>query len=76
MQVNLLKDGTFIWTTDQFHVAENFTMGHPQGWLARDHNAWIHSTAMIKRLQAMYNATMILGHDKEVAESLLGKVYT
>ncbi|KAJ5232046.1 beta-lactamase-like protein [Penicillium chermesinum] len=29
MQVNLDKDGTFIWTSDQFHVAENYELGHP-----------------------------------------------
>lgn len=76
MQVNLENDGTFIWTTDQFHVAENYEMNHPQGWLARDHNAWVKSTDMIRRLERMFKATMIFGHDKVVAERLMGKVYT
>ena len=75
MQVNLEKSGTFIWTTDQFHIAENYELSHPHGWLARDHNAWIRSLSMIQRLQRLFNATLIFGHDKGVAAKLMGKVY-
>ncbi len=71
MQVNLAKDGTFIWTTDQFHVAENYELTHPHGWLARDHTAWIRSHTMIKRLQRLYKARLIFGHDKTVVDGLL-----
>ena len=67
MQANLEKDGTFIWTTDQFHVAENYDLGHPHGGLARDHNAWFRSLNMIRRLQRLFNAKIIFGHDKDVA---------
>jgi glyoxylase-like metal-dependent hydrolase (beta-lactamase superfamily II) len=70
MQVNLEGDGTFIWTTDQFHIAENYELAHPHGWLARDHNAWIKSLKMIKRLQRTFNATLIFGHDKPTVEKL------
>jgi len=55
MQVNLEKDRTFIWTTDRFHIAENY----PHGWLARDHNAWIKSLKMIQRLQRMFKAELV-----------------
>lgn len=71
MQINLANDGPFIWTTDQFHVAENYELGHPHGGLARDHNAWYRSLNMIRRLQRLYNATLIFGHDKEVAFKLI-----
>lgn len=71
MQVNLDKDGTFIWTTDQFHVAENYELGHPHGGLARDHNAWYRSLNMTRRLQRLYNARLIYGHDKPTTFSLL-----
>ncbi|MBA7491855.1 N-acyl homoserine lactonase [subsurface metagenome] len=71
MQINLENDGTFIWTTDQFHVAENYEASQPQGWLARDHNAWIRSLRMIQRLQRLFNANLIFGHDKEVAEKFI-----
>ncbi|EAS34525.3 metallo-beta-lactamase superfamily protein [Coccidioides immitis RS] len=73
MQVNLEKDGTFIFTTDQFHIAENYEMAHPHGWLARDHSAWFNSLQMIKRLQRMFNAELVFGHDKEVANRLMSK---
>ncbi|KAF3021721.1 hypothetical protein E8E15_005055 [Penicillium rubens] len=71
MQVNLANDGPFIWTSDQFHVAENYELGHPHGGLARDHSAWYRSLSMIRRLQRLYNATLIFGHDTEVAFKLI-----
>lgn len=51
MQVNLNDSGTFIFTTDQYHVKENFEADMPQGWLARDHDNWVRSHQMIKALQ-------------------------
>jgi len=71
MQVNLEKDGTFIWTTDQFHIAENYELSHPHGWLARDHNAWIKSLKMVQRLQRLFKAELVYGHDKETAARLM-----
>ncbi|KAH8697584.1 beta-lactamase-like protein [Talaromyces proteolyticus] len=71
MQVNLEHDGTFIWTTDQFHVAENYELGHPHGGLARDHNAWFRSLNMIRRLQRLFNARLVFGHDKDVATKFM-----
>ncbi|CAG8116232.1 unnamed protein product [Penicillium nalgiovense] len=71
MQVNLANDGPFIWTSDQFHVAENYELGHPHGGLARDHSAWYRSLNMIRRLQRLYNATLVFGHDTEVAFKLI-----
>lgn len=66
LQINLEKDGTFIWTTDQFHVKENYEIGHPHGGLARDHNSWYRSLSLIRRLQLLFDAKLIFGHDKEV----------
>lgn len=51
MQVNLKESGTWIFTTDQYHVHENWESGIPQGWLARDHDDWVESDQMIKALQ-------------------------
>lgn len=73
MQVNLEKDGTFIFTTDQYHVKENHEAKHPQGWLARDHDSWVRSSTMISRLQRLFKATLMYGHDKDVAEALIAK---
>ncbi|RDL35488.1 Metallo-beta-lactamase superfamily protein [Venustampulla echinocandica] len=66
MQINLQQDGTFIFTTDQYHIKENFTESHPQGWLARDHTQWCRSNGMIKNLQAQFHATLVFGHDMDV----------
>lgn len=66
LQINLENDGTFIWTTDQFHVRENYDLGQPHGGLARDHNAWYRSLSLVRRLQRLFNAELIFGHDKEV----------
>lgn len=71
MQINLEKDGTFIWTTDMYHLADNYELGQPQGWLARDHFAWFRSSEMIKRMQKQFKATLIFGHDKDVAMRLM-----
>lgn len=71
MQVNLPQDGTFIWTTDQFHVRENYENNHAQGWLLRDHKSWMDSTNFIRRLQRLYSATLIFGHDLEVGTALI-----
>ncbi|KAE8420350.1 acyl-CoA dehydrogenase/oxidase C-terminal [Aspergillus pseudocaelatus] len=71
MQVNLPQDGTFIWTTDQFHVRENYENNHAQGWLLRDHKSWTDSTNFIRRLQRLYSATLIFGHDFEVGTALI-----
>lgn len=31
MQVDLKDEGTFVFTGDQFHVKENYTLRQPQG---------------------------------------------
>ncbi|KAL5339966.1 beta-lactamase-like protein [Aspergillus crustosus] len=71
MQINLAEDGTFIWTTDQFHVKENYTLDQAQGWLLRDHRAWIANGTFVKRLQRLFRARLIFGHDVEVAEGFI-----
>ncbi|KAL2833181.1 metallo-beta-lactamase superfamily protein [Aspergillus pseudoustus] len=76
MQVNLEKDGTIICTTDQYHVKENHLDKVPQGWLAREHDDWVRSAAMVDKLQRLFNARLLYGHDKEVAEmSINEKAY-
>lgn len=46
-------------------------MRHPQGWLAREHSSWIRSSEMVERLQRLFNATLVYGHDLEVADALI-----
>jgi glyoxylase-like metal-dependent hydrolase (beta-lactamase superfamily II) len=71
MQLNLASSGTFLFTTDQFHVKENYEDGQPQGWLARDHNAWFRSFQLIEQLKRNFSATLVFGHDKEVFEEIV-----
>ncbi|KAH7127797.1 metallo-beta-lactamase superfamily protein [Dactylonectria estremocensis] len=71
MQVNLDRDGTFIFTSDHYHVKENHTLRHPQGWLAREHTSWIRTSEMVERLQRLFKATLVYGHDLEVADALI-----
>jgi len=66
LQVNMLESGTWIFTTDQYHVRENYEDSHPQGWLARDHDDWVRSHQMIQMLARRTEAKVVLGHDKEV----------
>ena len=35
MQVDLKDEGTFVFTGDQFHVKENYTLRQPQGMILR-----------------------------------------
>jgi glyoxylase-like metal-dependent hydrolase (beta-lactamase superfamily II) len=67
MQVNMLESGTWIFTTDMYHVRENYEDNQPQGWLARDHDEWVRSHQMIKTLARRTSAKVVLGHDKEVS---------
>jgi glyoxylase-like metal-dependent hydrolase (beta-lactamase superfamily II) len=64
MQLNLENSGTWIFTTDQYHVKENVG-GVPQGWLARDHSQWVKSDQMILQMQRTTGAKLVLGHCKE-----------
>jgi len=64
MQLNMPISGTWIWTSDQYHVKENYG-GTPQGWLARDHDAWVKSDQMIRQMARTTNAKVVLGHCKE-----------
>lgn len=67
VKVNMPNSGTWIFTTDQYHVKENYHNSAPQGWLARDHDDWVRSHQMIKTLQKRTNAKVVFGHCKEVS---------
>lgn len=71
LQINLAKSGAFIWTTDQYHIKENFENNHEHGWLLRDYRSWVESGKFIRRLQRIFSATLIFGHDFTVADDLI-----
>lgn len=70
LQINLARDGTFLFTTDQYHVRENYEDAKPQGWLARDHNAWVRSHQMVRNLVELFGARLVFGHDMETVRAL------
>lgn len=65
LQVNLPESGTWIFTTDQYHVKENYEASVPQGWLARDHDDWVRSNQMIHQLAKRTGARLVFGHCAE-----------
>ena len=71
MQVNLAGSGTWLVTTDQFHVRENYHDSQPQGWLARDHDDWVRSSQLIKGIEKRTGARVVFGHCREVRLAFL-----
>ncbi|PMD48954.1 Metallo-hydrolase/oxidoreductase [Hyaloscypha variabilis F] len=68
LQINLRESGTWIFTTDQYHVKENFCDSVPQGWLARDHSEWVRTHQMIRSMAKHTNAKLVFGHCKETLD--------
>lgn len=65
LQVNLRESGTWVFTSDMYHVKENYESSIPQGWLMRDFEGWIRSNQMIKALVKRTQANVVLGHDMD-----------
>ena len=65
LQVNLNNSGTWVFTSDMYHVHENYDDNHPQGWLARDHDDWVRSNQMVHMLAKRTNAKVVFGHCAE-----------
>lgn len=66
VQLNLKNSKTWIFTSDQYIVQENYDSLGTQGWLTRDHATWSRSNQMVHFLQKMTAAKLVFGHDKEV----------
>ncbi|RGP71293.1 metallo-hydrolase oxidoreductase [Fusarium sporotrichioides] len=66
LQVNLKSSGTWIFTSDQYVVQENYDNLSTQGWLTRDHAAWSMSNQLVHMLQKATRAKVIFGHDRDV----------
>jgi glyoxylase-like metal-dependent hydrolase (beta-lactamase superfamily II) len=70
LQLDLANSGTFLLTSDQFHLRENYEQGRPLGWLLRDHAAWWRSHRLAKRIAENRDAKLVFGHDREVLAEL------
>ncbi len=72
MQLNLEKEGTFIFTSDHCYFEDNYAgNGQQLGWLMRDNTAWYNSTQKLRRLQGNTNGTVVFGHDIDCIKTLL-----
>ena len=70
LRLDLANAGTFVLTSDQFHLRDNFEEPRPLGWLLRDHAAWWRSSRKVKTIADRTGATLVFGHDAEVLDEL------
>jgi hypothetical protein len=50
LRLDLVNAGTFVLTSDQFHLRDNCEGPQPLGWLLRDHTAGWRSCRLVKQL--------------------------
>ena len=70
LRIDLANAGTFVLTSDQFHLRDNYEGPQPLGWLLRDHAAWWRSYRAVKTLADRTGATLVFGHDADVLAEL------
>jgi glyoxylase-like metal-dependent hydrolase (beta-lactamase superfamily II) len=66
LRLDLANAGTFVLTSDQFHLRDNYEGPQPLGWLLRDHAAWWRSYRFVKTLADRTGAKLVFGHDADV----------
>jgi glyoxylase-like metal-dependent hydrolase (beta-lactamase superfamily II) len=66
LRLDLAQAGTFLLTSDQFHLRENYESPQPLGWLLRDH-AWWRSYHFVKAMADRTGARLVFGHDADGA---------
>jgi hypothetical protein len=77
LQADTANSGSFIFTSDLFHVREPFEQpALTQGWLQRNSYDWHRSARWVRHLQKSLNATMVFGHDAETLEKLKAQADT
>jgi glyoxylase-like metal-dependent hydrolase (beta-lactamase superfamily II) len=69
-RLDLANSGTFILTSDQFHLRANYEGPQPLGWLMRDYAAWWRSWQHVRALAERTGATLVFGHDADVLAEL------
>lgn len=70
LRIDLANAGTFVLTSDQFHLRDNYEGPQPLGWLLRDHAAWWRSYRLVKTMADRTEARLVFGHDAEVLAEL------
>lgn len=72
----IARSSSFLRLPSHGHVKENIWQGIPQGWLARNHQAWFNSNQRLLMMEKLQKAKIIPGHDEDIAKPLFGKVLT
>lgn len=70
LRLDLANAGTFMLTSDQFHLRDNYEGPQPLGWLLRDHAAWWRSYRWVRTMADRTGATLVFGHDADVLSEL------
>jgi glyoxylase-like metal-dependent hydrolase (beta-lactamase superfamily II) len=70
LKLDLANAGTFLLTSDQFHLRDNYEGPQPLGWLLRDHAAWWRSYRFVKTMADRTEARLVFGHDADVLAEL------
>jgi glyoxylase-like metal-dependent hydrolase (beta-lactamase superfamily II) len=70
LRLDLANAGTFILTSDQFHLRDNYEGPQPLGWLLRDQAAWWRSYSFVKTMADRTEARLVFGHDADVLAEL------
>ena len=70
LRLDLANAGTFILTSDQFHLRDNYEGPQPLGRLLRDHAAWWRSYRVVKSMADRTDARLVFGHDADVLTEL------
>ena len=70
LRLDLANAGTFVLTSDQFHLRDNYEGPAPLGWLLRDYAAWWRSYRRVKTLADRTGARLVFGHDADVLTEL------
>jgi glyoxylase-like metal-dependent hydrolase (beta-lactamase superfamily II) len=70
LRLDLLNAVTFLFTSDRFHLRDNYAGPQPLGWLLRDHAAWWRSYRQVKTLADRTDAKLVFGHDADVLAEL------
>ena len=66
MQLNLRNSGSFLLTTDQYHMRANYEHDLPQGWASGDQAEWWRSHQKVQMLVKNLGIKLIFGHDAQV----------
>jgi glyoxylase-like metal-dependent hydrolase (beta-lactamase superfamily II) len=70
LRLDLANAGTFLLTSDQFHLRDNYEGPQPLGWLLRDHAAWWRSYRLVRMTAERFDARLVFGHDADVLAEL------